>query len=108
MQLHERTSHSVSILELNGRFDAHSAIKVQTWLDNQMKRPPSHIVINLQGVTFVDSTALSAMVQGMKRCRQLGGDLRLCAFQQTVRIIFELTRMDLVFEIFSDEATAVR
>ncbi len=64
--------------------------------------------MNLAGVQFVDSTALATLVQGMKRCRQLKGDLRLCGLQQPVRMIFELTRLDKAFEIFSGEDEAIQ
>ena len=52
--------------------------------------------------------ALSALVEGMKRSRQLEGDLRLCNLQQPVRMIFELTRLDRAFEIFSSEEEAIQ
>ena len=57
---------------------------------------------------LVDSTALSTLVQAMKRARQHQGDCRLCEVQQPVRIILELTRLDKAFEIYSDEAAAAR
>ena len=48
------------------------------------------------------------LVQGMKRCRERDGDLRLCALQQPVRMIFELTRLDRAFEIYQSEEDAVQ
>src|ERR671929_137943 len=69
------------------------------WLEEAADKPPAHVVVNLAGVKFVDSTALAALVRSMKRCRQQGGDLHLCGLQQPVRIIFELTRLDRAIEI---------
>ena len=63
--------------------------------------------MNLENVVFVDSTALATLVQAMKRCRQLDGDLRLSNLKQPVRMIFELTRLDRAFEIFNLEEEAV-
>lgn len=61
----------------------------------------------MTSVSFVDSTALAALVQGMKHSRQQGGDLRLCGLGQSVRIIFELTRLDRAFEIYAKPKEAI-
>ena len=95
----------VAVIELSGRFDAHQAPAVKAWQD--APGAPANLVVDLSGVTFIDSTALATLVSGMKRCRQLGGDLHLCGLRQSVRIIFELTKLDRAFEIFSDQAEAI-
>jgi anti-sigma B factor antagonist len=104
MALTTRTAGKVTVLELNGRFDAHMAPAVLEWY-GQLRDPL--VVVNLAGVNFIDSSALAALAGGMKRCRQREGDLRLCALQQPVLVIFELTRMIRAFEIFASEAEAV-
>lgn len=104
MDLNSRMVGPVCVVELRGRFDAHMAPALKAWHE---RTRASSVVVNMAGVTFVDSTALAALVGAMKRCRQDGGDLRLCALQQPVRIIFELTRMNRAFEVFDDEATAI-
>jgi anti-sigma B factor antagonist len=104
MALKTRTIGSVAVLELSGRFDAHMAPAVLEWY-GQLQT--AQVVVNLAGATFIDSSALAALAGGMKRCRQREGDLRLCALQQPVQVIFELTRMVRAFEIFASEAEAV-
>jgi len=108
MKLESRSSDDVAVLELAGRFDAYEVLPVHDWLEKAAASAPAQVVLNLDGVNFIDSTGLSALVQGMKHCRQQGGDLHLCALQQPVRIIFELTRLDKAFNIFADEDEAVR
>jgi anti-sigma B factor antagonist len=76
-------------------------------MDKTIGAGKSKVVVNLTGVTFVDSTALSMLVQGMKRCREQHGDLILCGMQQRVRMIFELTRLDRAFEVVADEEGAL-
>jgi anti-sigma B factor antagonist len=108
MDLKSRSSGNVTVLELSGRFDAHGAPRVSEWLAKTSATPQPQVVLNLAGVNFVDSTALATMVQGMKHCRQRDGDLHLCCLQQSVRIIFELTRLDKALNIFPDEDDAIR
>ena len=108
MELKTRQVNDVIVLELEGRFDAHTAAPVRDIFQEITSQEPACIVVSLANVHFVDSTALSALVAGMKRSRQLGGDLRLCNLQPPVRMIFELTRLDRAFEIFTGEAEAVQ
>lgn len=107
MELQSRSTGSIAILELNGRFDSHVAASVKEWMDKTITAGTSKVVVNLTGVSFVDSTALSMLVQGMKRCREQQGDLILCGMQQRVRMIFELTRLDRAFEVVADEEGAL-
>ena len=107
MKLGKHIVNQVPVLTLEGRFDAHETSAVSAWLAQNTENPPAQLVINLSGVNFIDSAALSTLVQGLKRCRQRGGDLHLCALQEPVRIIFELTRLKRAFTIVDDERTAV-
>lgn len=108
MDFQTKSVNNINILTLNGRFDALTSPRVQAWLDQATQAEPAQIVINLDGVTFIDSTALSTLVSGMKRARQRDGDLRLCKLRQSVRMIFELTRLDKAFEIFLGEEEAIQ
>lgn len=107
MELIDRTENDVRILHLSGRFDSYTADTVRQWIETNTEEPPAQIVVNLQDVSFVDSTGLATLVQGMKRSRQHGGDLLLCHLQQPVRLIFELTRLDRAFEVMPTEEDAV-
>lgn len=102
------TSGQIQILRLTGNFDVTSHMPAREWLEAAASEPPAFVVVNLSGVTFLDSTALSTLVLGKKRAQALNGDVRLCEVQQQVRIIFELTRLDRVFEIFLSEEEAIQ
>jgi len=97
----------VEILQLSGRFDAQTAPPIQERLTQATAGSTAQLVVNLQNVEFIDSTALSTLVQAMKRARTLDGDVRLCGLRQPIRIIFELTRLDKVFDIYVLEEEAV-
>ena len=107
MQMQSKAVGEVVVMHLEGRFDAYSAPQVNEWLDDLMSGDQPRLVVNMERVVFVDSTALATLVQAMKRCRQKKGDLRLASLKQPVRMIFELTRLDRAFEIFSSDGDAV-
>jgi anti-sigma B factor antagonist len=108
MDLRTETANGVSILTLDGRFDAYEVPRVNEWFEQTTSVNPAKVVVNMTDVKFVDSSALALLVKGMKRCRQQGGDLVLCNLQQPVRIIFELTRLDKAFNITSSQDEALR
>jgi anti-sigma B factor antagonist len=108
MELQSRSIPPAVILDLTGRFDSHVAPAVREWLEKTVAANSTLILINLTGVTFVDSTALAALVYAMKRTRERSGDIYLCGLQSPVRLIFQLTRLDRAFEIFADEQGALQ
>jgi len=103
-----KTKVNVNVVTLSGRLDSYTIARSRALLDEALQNPPPNIVVNMQQVSFADSTALSALVMALKRSREAQGNLRLCCLQQPVRMIFELTRLDKVFEIFSTEQEAVQ
>jgi anti-sigma B factor antagonist len=107
MELKEKRVGEAAVLELNGRFDAYEAPQVVGWLEKNVSPTLNHVVVHLGQVNFVDSSALASLVKGMKRCREQGGDLRVCTLSQPVRVIFELTRLDRAIQIHPTEEEAL-
>lgn len=109
MEIIKSVMDGVPVLKIKGRFDAHEVTPVDEWFTEQVAESKSNcLVIDLEGVNFIDSTALSTMVRGLKICREKGGSLRICTLQQPVRVIFELTRLDKAFEIYPTLNDAVK
>lgn len=107
MDIKSHTSNGITVLMLNGRFEAQNSADVREMIKKATDKAPANVVVNLKDVTFIDSSGLAVLVQGMKLAKKAGGKLGLCKLQQKVRIIFELTRLDKVFDIHPDESSAV-
>lgn len=69
----------------------------------------SRIVLDLKELEFIDSSGLGAILSCFRQVNAVGGDLKLCNMNDSVRILFELVRMHRVFEIYGtcEEAVAV-
>jgi len=106
MNIKTLSPEPITLIELSGRFDAHVAPEFLTLMDENISIFAGYILVDLEKVNFIDSTALAALVRGLKHCRENGGDLSLCNLQQPVQIIFELTRMDNAFRIYSTQKDA--
>ena len=68
----------------------------------------ARVIIDFGNVGFLDSSALGAFVALLRRLTQKGGSLRIAALRPSVKMIFEVTRLDRVFASAAtvDEAVA--
>ncbi len=60
------------------------------------------VLIDLEDVNFMDSSGLSSLVAAQRIARTSQGKLYLCSINEQVKMVFELTRMDRVFETFAN------
>jgi len=58
------------------------------------------VLVDLQAVTFIDSSGLGGLVNAFKTARAVGGKLVLCSVPDQARMLFEITGTDQVFEIY--------
>jgi anti-sigma B factor antagonist len=108
MDMKTRVAGEVQVVDLTGRFDTNTVPPLAAWLEQVTSVPGAHVLVNLANTTFVDSTALATLVQALKRCQQVKGELFLCGMRRPVYMIFELTRLDKAFNIFVDEEHAMQ
>ena len=59
----------------------------------------SILVVDFEQVEFLDSTGLMALIYALKLAEKLERHLSLCSISPVIRMIFELTQLDEVFEI---------
>jgi anti-sigma B factor antagonist len=107
VELKQYSMQEVTVLALEGRLDSYSVPKLRAQLKTSTNQHPSKIVVDLASVSFIDSTGLAALIQGMRTCRDGGGNLCLSNPQRPVRLILELTRLDSAIDIFPNEHEAV-
>jgi len=63
----------------------------------------STILVDMKGVEFIDSAGLMALITAYKFAHSRGKRLTICSVSPSVRIIFELSQLDQVFEIFESK-----
>lgn len=88
-----------SVVTVVGELDAHSAPKLQAHLDPLSERVGAAIVVDLSGVTFIDSTGLGVLVTTLKRVRETDGSLDVVATAPRVLKVFAITGLDAVIPV---------
>ena len=84
-----------------GRLDVAGAPALKDAVAEAVKAGQPRLVIDLEGVSFVDSTGLGSVIAALKQVRSSKGDLRLAAPNQQVKLVLELTTLDRVFPYFA-------
>jgi anti-sigma B factor antagonist len=79
---------------LTGEADLLGAPKIEAALRDISVNVPGLIVIDLRGLTFIDSSGLQALLTGHELCRARGHELRIIPGPENVQRLFELTGMD--------------
>ena len=95
------------MLPLKGEIDLHVFPEITASLDALIDKKPAHLVVDVSGVTYIDSAGLAALIMAMQRVEAHGGEFSLAGFQTNVYSIFKMSRLDRVFRTFPDVDAAL-
>ncbi|BAZ05816.1 STAS domain-containing protein [Calothrix sp. NIES-3974] len=100
-------NHPVIVLTPSGRLDITTAWQFRLKLQECISKLSHHVVVNLGQVNFIDSSGLTSLVAGMRDADKVKGSFRICNVHPEAKLVFEVTMMDTVFEIFETEEEAL-
>src|SRR6478736_1919345 len=99
--------HRPNVLPLTGEIDLHVSPAVTQSLNAMTEKKPERIVIDLSRATYIDSSGLAALILAMQKVEAYGGRFFLTGVHETMRSIFETSRLDQIFQIFPDVDAAL-
>jgi len=95
-----------NLLVLHGEIDLHASPRVRQAFSQLLDRQETRILVDLSGVTYMDSSGIAVLIETMQRAQSYGGQLALFGVPQRVRTVFEIAQLDQVLNIFPDKAAA--
>lgn len=107
LDIQKREREGIVLLDLSGRLTAGEAGILRETITDLLGAGKHQAVLNLQEVDYIDSTGLGSMVIGFTSLRKAGGALKLMNLSRRNVELIVLTKLETVFEIFSDEQSAV-
>ena len=96
-----QVDNGVTVVAPTGRLDVAGAPALKDAISEALKNGQPRVVLDMEGISFVDSTGLGSVIAALKQIRSSQGDLRLAAPNQQVRVVLELTTLDRVFPYYS-------
>jgi len=103
----QRESRSISILELRGYLDAHTAPKLEEAFQSLLKNQRYQIVVNCRDLSYISSAGLGVFMAFIEDVRKNKGDIKLTNMSPKVYNVFDLLGFPLLYEIFKEEQEAV-
>src|SRR5438445_13459748 len=104
-----RDAGKVTLVDLSGRItlgDGSALLRktVRGLLDDQR----TQILLNLADVDYIDSSGIGELVSGFTAVKNRNGNLKLLHLTKKVRDLLQITKLFTVFDVFTDEVTAIR
>jgi anti-sigma B factor antagonist len=104
-----RHVENVAVVDLSGRVTLGEASgSLRDTIKDLLASDHKNILLNLQDVSYIDSSGLGELVGAFATVSNRGGRLKLLGLQQRVHDLLQITKLYSVFETFTDETTAIR
>ncbi len=99
-------SPKITVFRPSGPFNASNASEFQRHMRKIVSGAVhSSVLVDLSLVESIDSAGLMALIHSLRLAQSLDKRFSICSVPPSIQIIFELTQLDRVFEIFDCQAT---
>lgn len=102
-----RDVEDVTVLYPRGFINAHTVREFDSAIQKAVSRRRFKIVVNCEGLSYIASAGLGAMMGAIEEIRGSGGDLRLAGLNDTVHNIFEILGFNHLYRTYPSEAEAL-
>jgi anti-sigma B factor antagonist len=109
LQMDEHISGDVAVLTLSGQMlldDGDLAFRRQ--IHDVIDRGLTKIVVDLAGVTYIDSSGAGMMAAKLMTVRKAGGDMKLVNLTTRTHRLLSMIKLLSTFEVFEDQSSAIR
>ena len=103
-----RKQDDVCVVEVEGQLIVGNRQELKQLVLDELERGERRILIDFRHTGYIDSSGLGVLVSLSKKIREVGGALRLANLNEDLRTLFELTKLDTLFQITSDRDEALR
>ena len=97
-----------TIIALTGDVDMKHSMSLRDIIITELDPKPAALLIDLSQVSFMDSSGLAVIIEALQRTNKAKTKLKLFGMKQQVRNIFEIARLEKVFQIYETEQEALQ
>ncbi|MEE9240580.1 MAG: STAS domain-containing protein [bacterium] len=102
MEIETEVMGTGSLVRVSGEVDMSNSPTLRESLMNLIKDKASAIVVDLGAVSYMDSSGIATLVEGLQETSSYGGKFRIAGLTDKVKQVFELARLTDVFDIYPD------
>lgn len=104
-----RDAGLVTVVDVGGRITlGEGSALLRKTIRDLLGENRTQILLNLADVNYIDSSGIGELVSAYTAVRSRGGDLKLLQLTKKVHDLLQLTKLFTVFDVYSDESTALR
>ena len=107
MSLHVQREDSAVILEVRGQLVVSNWRELRQTVLETLEAGARNILVDFEQTSYIDSSGVSVLVHISNKIREKGGQLRLANLNEDLKRLFELTRLDSVFQIADSRKAAL-
>lgn len=107
MGLTSSQHHDVTLIRIDGQLTVGNRQELKTAVQEALDRSGRKLLLDCTATGYIDSSGLGALVTIARRAREAGADMRLAGLNEDLRSLFELTKLDTLFEIYPDTEHAL-
>ncbi len=106
MEINVQKKDSINVVALTGRLDTTNYGELEKVIFGLIDNNEKQIIVDCKDLDYVSSSGLRIFLMGLKKVNTVSGRFVLCALQDNIKEIFEISGFSTVFEIFGgvDEA----
>ncbi|MCB1140715.1 MAG: STAS domain-containing protein [Leptospiraceae bacterium] len=103
MELKLRTLGKVKIIEIYGKFDIENTEEFETLFQKQLEANPSTLAIDMNKLDYIDSSGIGTLIKSLNAIKSKKGILILVGLKPMILNVFKLAKLDMFFEIMTNE-----
>lgn len=109
MNIDTRTANGVTILDIHGKITiGEGSAEVRNTIRDLLEGGRKNILLNLEDVSYVDSSGIGELVSSYTTVNNQGGQLKLLNLTKKLRELLAITKLLTVFDCYEDEEEAVQ
>jgi len=107
LSLSIRRKYGYDIIDMKGEVTFEETKTLEDFVKDEISEDTEHVVLNLDGVPFINSSALSVVVKLMQELKEKGIDLSIMNPNETIRGLFEMTGVKKYFKFIRNEEVLI-
>jgi len=107
VEVEQRKTDQAVILKVSGEVEMKTSPELRRHLIALAGEKTPWIIVNLEDVTYIDSSGLATIVECLQGAKKYSGRLSLTGMNENIKDIFVMTRLDTIFEVFETEEDAL-